>query len=159
MMSENVAGFLETIDGEADFVERFVRILENERARLIEGRTEALAAIVEEKEILAARLNELTQRRNRYLLEHGFTSDTRGMEAWLARHPEYGDALAVWQRTLSLAAQAKELNHLNEQLIRTHIQHIRQALEILLRKENPLNLYGSDGRSTALGDQQINDSV
>jgi hypothetical protein len=39
------------------------------------------------------------------------------------------------------------------------MQFTGQALEILLRKEGKLDLYGPDGRSTTSGDRQINDAV
>ncbi|MDR2164321.1 MAG: flagellar protein FlgN [Zoogloeaceae bacterium] len=158
-MAEYLAGFLEIIIQEADFVERFVRLLEQEKVLLTEGRTEALVAAVKDKEQLAAKLNDLTQRRGRYLADNGFAPNRAGMESWSARHPGQEQAIAAWNRTLALAARAKELNRLNGQLIELHMQYTGQALEILLRKENRLDLYGPDGRSTASGDRRIDDAV
>ncbi|MDR3300239.1 MAG: flagellar protein FlgN [Candidatus Accumulibacter sp.] len=158
-MTAPLAEFLKIAASEADFVEQFVRLLEQEKTLLTEGRTEALAAVVEKKEQLAAKLNALTQQRGRHLAEHGFTPDRNGMTSWSDRHPEQKEAIAAWNRTLSLAARAQELNRLNGQLIQLHMQHTGQALEILLRKDNGLDLYGPDGRSTALGNQQINDTI
>jgi flagella synthesis protein FlgN len=160
IMAEDISGFLEVVAGEADFVERFVRLLEREKDLLSEGRTDVLAAAVEEKEKLAARLNELTRQRSRHLVDSGFTPDRRGMDAWLVRHPERGEALVVWNRTQSLAARAKELNRLNGQLVQLHLQGIGQALEILSRREeDQLDLYGPDGRPTASEGPQINDAA
>jgi flagella synthesis protein FlgN len=158
-MAAQLSEFFKIVASEADFVERFVRLLEREKTLLTEGRTEALAATVEEKEPLAAKLNELTQQRGRHLADHGFTPDRNGMASWSAQYPEQKEALAAWHRTLSLAAQAQELNRLNGQLIQLHMQHTGQALEILLRKDSGLDLYGPDGRSMALGNQQINDTI
>jgi flagellar biosynthesis/type III secretory pathway chaperone len=82
------------------------------------------------------------------------------MDAWSARHPEQEEAIAAWNRTQSLAAQAKELNRLNGQMIQLHLQYIGQALEILSRKEEgQLDLYGPDGRPTASKGPQINDAA
>ena len=159
-MTEDISGFLETIADEADFVERFIRLLEHEKDLLSAGHTEGLAAAVEEKETLAQKLDALTQQRGRYLVDHGFSPDRRGMDAWLARNPEQEKAIAAWNRTQSLAAQAKELNGLNGQLVQLHMQYTGQALEILSRKEeNRPNLYGPDGRPTALESPQINDAA
>jgi flagella synthesis protein FlgN len=158
-MAEDISGFLGIITREADFVEQFIRLLEQEKTLLTLGRTEALASAVEEKERLAAKLNELTQQRGRYLLDQGFSPDRKGMESWSARHPEQKETVAAWNRTLSLTAQAKELNRLNGQLIRLHMQHTGQALEILLRKESKLDLYGPDGRSTAPETPKINAKI
>jgi flagella synthesis protein FlgN len=158
-MSAELSGFLETVSSETDFVERFIRLLEQEKTLLTEGRINDLAATVGEKEKLAVKLNALTQQRGRYLLEQGFTPDRKGMTSWSARHPEHKEAIAAWERTMSLSVQAKELTRLNGQLIQLHMQHTGQALEILSRKESRLDLYGPDGRSTAPGNQQINDKV
>ncbi|MDR2787788.1 MAG: flagellar protein FlgN [Candidatus Accumulibacter sp.] len=158
-MAEDISGFLETVNGEAEAVERFVHLLEHEKELLTEGRAERLAAVVEEKEELAARLDDLTRQRGRYLADNGFTPDRKGMDDWSARHPAREKVIAAWNRTLSLAARAKELNRLNGQLVDLHMQYTDQALEILTRKEGWLDLYGPDGRSTASGGPQINDVV
>jgi flagellar biosynthesis/type III secretory pathway chaperone len=154
-MTADLSGFLASIVGEADAIVRFVRLLERENALLAEGRSGELAAAVEEKEQLAARLNEWTQRRGRWLAELGFSPDRAGMEAWAARSPEQREAIAAWRRTLSLAARAKEQNRVNGQLIRLHMQFAGQALDVLLRKESHLDLYGPDGRSTNSSGQKI----
>jgi flagella synthesis protein FlgN len=158
-MAEDISGFLEIVTSEADFVEQFIRLLEQEKTFLSKGRTEALTDVVEKKEQLAAKLNELTQQRGRYLLDHGFDPDRKGMESWSARHSEQKETMAAWNRTLSLSAQAKELNRLNGQLIQLHMQYTGQALDILLRKESRLDLYGPDGRSTTSEIRKIDDAI
>ena len=158
-MTADIPGFLKVVAEEADFVERFVRLLEEEKALLTEGRTEALAAAIEKKEALAAELDALARQRGDYLAAGGFSPDRAGMESWSASHPGQTEVLAAWNRSLSLAARAKELNRVNGQLIRLHLRHTGEALEILLRKEDPLDLYGPDGRATASGDQRIDDAV
>jgi flagellar biosynthesis/type III secretory pathway chaperone len=158
-MAADFSGFLETIAGEADSIARFVRLLERENALLAEGRTDELPAAVEEKEWLAAQLNELTQRRGRWLVELGFSPDRQGMEAWAARYPEQKEAIAAWHRVLSLAARAKEQNRVNGQLIQLHMQFAGQALDVLQRKESHLDLYGPDGRSTNPSGRKIDAAV
>jgi flagella synthesis protein FlgN len=158
-MAMDLSGFLKIVAEEADCVEHFVRLLEEEKVLLTEGRTEALATAVEKKEELAARLNALARQRGDYLADDGFSPDRAGMESWSVRHPEQGEALAAWKRSLSLAAQAKEINRVNGQLIRLHLQRTGAALEVLLRRESRLDLYGPDGRAAASGDQRIDDAV
>jgi len=114
---------------------------------------------VKEKEALAAELNELTRERGRLLAEAGLTPDRAGMEGWLARHPEQEEACAAWNRTLAGAAQAKEINRLNGELIRMQMEIAAQALEILQRKESRLDLYGPDGRSTSPSPSRIDHAV
>jgi flagella synthesis protein FlgN len=158
-MTADISGFLKIVADEADLVERFVRLLEEEKTLLAEGRTEDLAAALEEKEELAVRLNELARQRGDHLADDGFSPDRAGMVSWSARRPEQKETIAAWNRTLSLATQAKEINRVNGQLIRLRLQHTGEALEVLLRKESRLNLYGPDGRTAAPGDRQIDDAV
>lgn len=158
-MAEDLSGFLKIIIREADLVERFVGLLEREKDLLSGGRTEALAAAVEEKEQLAEKLNALTQQRGHYLVKNGFTADRAGMASWTAVHPQQKEAVTAWERTLSLTARAKELNRVNGQLIQLHMQYTDQALEILQRKESRLDLYGPDGQPAASGGRRIDDAV
>jgi flagella synthesis protein FlgN len=158
-MSEDLSGFLETVTREAEAVAQFIRLLEQEKAFLTAGRTESLVSAAEEKERLAAKLNELTQQRVRYLRDRGFAPDRQGMASWLDEHPGQKETMAAWNRTLSLSGQAKELNRLNGQLIHLHMQYTGQALEVLSRKESRLDLYGPDGRSTTSEIPKIDDAI
>jgi len=158
-MATAAAEFLKAVSDEANLVRQFVGLLEQEKAILTEGKTDELPAIAGEKEKVAASLNELSRQRNSHLAASGFASDRKGMDAWAAQHPEKKETISAWNNTLSLAAQAKELNRLNGQLIQLRMQYTSQALEILRRKESTLDLYGPDGLSTPLGDRQINDAV
>jgi flagellar biosynthesis/type III secretory pathway chaperone len=158
-MTANPADFPKTVAEEAEFIERFVHLLEEEETLLNEGRTEALAEAIEKKEELAAKLNALSRQRGDYLADHGFSPDRAGMESWSAAHPEQKETIAAWGRTLLLTVRAKELNRVNGQLIRLRLQHTGEALKVLLREEGRLDLYGPDGRATTPGDQRINDAV
>lgn len=149
----------QVLASEADLVKRFVALLQQEKLALTAGATDALPALAEEKDSLAASLNEFSRQRNDYLATHGFAPDRQGMDAWCAKHPGQRDAISAWNLTLSLAAQAKELNNLNGQLVELRMQYNSQALEILRRRENTLDLYGPDGRSTGPGDRKIDDAV
>lgn len=151
--------FLQAVAAEAGQIKQFVEILEKEKSALTDGRIDELPAIAADKERLAANLNELSRLRNSHLATLGLAPDRQGMDAWFAQNPEQKDAASAWNRTLSLATQAKELNRLNGQLIQLRMQYNSQALEILLRKESALDLYGPDGRATALGDRKIDDAV
>lgn len=158
-MAGALTDFLQAVAAEAGRIKQFVELLEREKSALTDGRIDELPAIAADKEKLAANLNELARLRNSHLATLGFAPDRQGMDAWSAQHPEQKDTASAWNRTLSLAAQAKELNRLNGQLIQLRMQYNSQALEILQRKESTLDLYGPDGRAAALGDRKINDAV
>ena len=158
-MAPVVSEFPQVVSDEASLVQQFVELLVLEQEILTKGKTDELPAIAKIKEKLAAELNELSRLRNGLLVSLGLPSDRSGMEAWSAANPLQKETIAAWNQTLSLAARAKELNHRNGQLIQLRMKYNSQALEILLRKENNLDLYGPDGRSSTLSERRINDAV
>ena len=147
---------LKTVASEAQQIQQFVDLLEEEQSSLKEGSTEALPSIAEQKQNLAAQLNNLARRRNDLLLILGHTADRAGMDAWAEEYPQAADE---WSKTLALATKAREINHLNGKLIQMRMQHNSRALDILLRKENTLDLYGPDGKASGQGDRRIDDAV
>ncbi len=158
-MPATLASFLDTIARESECVELFAKLLDSEKALLTAGNVEGLAPLIEEKEALALRLEALARQRDHYLADNGLSSDRNGMTAWLSAHPGQMETEAAWKRTLTAAARARETNRLNGQLIQIHQQFTGQALDILTRRDSPLNLYGPDGRTAPPGDRQINDTV
>jgi flagella synthesis protein FlgN len=158
-MTAVVSEFRQAVSKEANLVQQFVELLEQEQEVLTKGLTDELPAIAESKEKLAAELNELSRQRNALLVSLGFPTDRPGMEAWATANPLQKETIAAWSQTLSLAARAKNLNLRNGQLIQLRMKDNAQALEILMRKENNLDLYGPDGRSSAPGERRIDDAV
>lgn len=158
-MAAAVSEFQHAISKEVDLVRQFVELLEQEQEVLTNGKTDALPAIAESKEKLAAALNELSRQRNGFLISLGFPPDRPGMVSWTAANLVQTETIAAWNQTLSLAARAKDLNLRNGQLIQLRMKHNAQALEILMRKENNLDLYGPDGRSSTPGERRIDDAV
>jgi len=158
-MTAAVSEFQKAISRESNLVKQFVQLLEKEQDVLTNGRTDELPAIAESKEKLAAALNELSLQRNLFLTSLGFPPDRPGMESWTAANTGQIETLTAWNQTLVSAARAKDLNLRNGQLIQLRMKYNSQALEVLMRKENNLDLYGPDGRSSALGDRRIDDAV
>lgn len=147
------------IEAEAIVVEQFVDVLRLEQVALGNGSTDELPLLAEQKTGLATQLNTLTTQRNALLASQGFEADRAGIETWCAINPGAKSTSATWLKTLSLAAEARELNRLNGELIGIRMQYNAQALEILHRSETSLNLYGPDGQSKTKGGRRINDAV
>lgn len=147
------------LSAEAEAIRQFVEVLQREQAVLASGDTDALPAFAEQKDKLATQLSELARQRNAMLVAQGCTPDRSGMERWLASRPGHKNIDAIWKKLLSLAGEARELNRLNGELIQMRLQYNSKALEILLRKEESLDLYGPDGLSKPLDDRRINDAV
>lgn len=148
-----------TVDSELKAVRSFVELLQLEQDCLRDGDIEALTDIVERKTAVATELSACAAARNSCLASRKLASDRPGVEAWLTAHPEDEAVRSSWQTLLELAAEARELNRLNGELLRVRSQHNAQALEALLGASRPLQLYGPDGHTSALGSNRLRDAV
>lgn len=151
--------FLQAMSAEAEAVQQFVDLLKLEQTSLSNGNTDNLPEFAEQKSKLAVHLNSLAAQRNASLAAQGFAADRAGIEAWCATFPDEQHASSTWRTILSLAAEARELNRLNGELIQMRMQYITKALEALQSGNKSLDLYGPDGQSTTAGHGRINHSV
>ncbi|WP_319240749.1 flagellar protein FlgN [uncultured Propionivibrio sp.] len=142
---------LQTLTSESELVSLFISLLEKEQASLVEGQTETLPQIAEEKGRAADRLTAVGDERNRLLAEEGLAGGPSGIEAWCARHPLEKSIVSKWAEVLDKARRAKDLNQLNGNLITLRMQHTARALEALRSASRPLDLYGPDGQSAGTG--------
>ena len=149
---------LSLLQNEAELIAQFTALLQQEQNALRQGSIEGLASFSEQKIPLTTQLETLAAERDAWLLTQGFASGRQGLEAWLGKQTSLS-AANTWQQTLALAAEARELNRLNGELIRMHMQHTAGALEILQSSERSFDLYGPDGKSSPLGTSRINDAV
>lgn len=130
---------------ESRLVERFISLLEQEQQLLFENAADRLQELVEAKSVVATDLAASSTARDRALEHMGFAQGRMGMEAWL----ETQDGLPArteWSSLLVMAAEARALNELNGQLIRTRMQSNNKALSVLLAAANEAATYGPDGQ-------------
>lgn len=126
----------------------FAKILKLEQAALIEGDTDQLGKITEEKSLIIKQLTELEKIRKTSLVEAGFDTDLNGMEAYLSKLDASDNISGVWFELMEISKQAKEFNRTNGLLINRHLNRNQAALNILHRKDPSANLYGPNGQST-----------
>ena len=143
---------------EADAVSAFVFLLQQEQTALKSGDADALPAIVEKKAAAACQLAPISASRNEVLARSGLSGDRDGMAAWLEKHPQDAAARRHWEKLQALAAEARELNRVNGELIRLRMNHNAQMLEALLAS-NRQDLYGADGQTSASATRRIIDSA
>lgn len=146
------------LGAEADTVSAFIFLLREEQEALKTGNADALPAIVERKNKVAASLAAQATARNTELARVGCSGDRKGMIEWLSRQPADSDAHASWQRLLALAEEAQELNRLNGELIRLRMSHNAQLLETLLAA-NRQDFYSADGQASSSTTRRIIDSA
>ena len=155
----DAARLLQSLKSETETVSLFVELLRQEQSALSQGHTDDLPALVEQKNQLAERLGNLAAQRNALLAEQKFAADRPGIDTWCSRYPLETSVADVWSKILTLAAEAKELNRLNGDLIALRMRHNALTLEALRGGNQTLSLYGPDGQSMPQGSRRINDSV
>lgn len=148
-----------TVEAEADAVLHFVELLKLEQEALANGETDKLIQFAENKGSISSELGALATQRNALLATLGLAVDRTGVEAWIARHPTNTRLPKAWARILSQAAEARELNRVNGELIQIRMLHNTQALATLLSASRSLNLYGPDGQTAPSNNRRIDDAV
>ena len=126
-------------------LQAFVELLKQEQALLKSESGEALLALVETKNALAAELGQQAQGREQQLAALGLPAGRAGMTDWLDRHARPAER-PLWDTFLKLAGEARDLNLLNGKLIGLHMQHNQQALAALTAAADRATTYGPDGQ-------------
>lgn len=147
------------IPAEGKAVAVFVALLKEEQTALQQGDIEALDAIVAKKTPLSAELDSIAGRRRAALEETGFPGNREGVERWLSTSPEGPAVRAAWKALLALAAEARELNRVNGELIGLRLRNNTQALQALLGAVPREELYGPDGRPTPPSGNRVIDAA
>lgn len=127
-------------------VQEFVGLLQEEQRLLTANDIDPLLALVERKSAQALRLNELSNICRRHLEKISAALDHREIEAWLETHCKQG--LPIWHEVRTLAAQAKQINDVNGELIMMKSRYNQQTFAALCGAVDQANLYGSDGKSS-----------
>lgn len=156
--SDDRTAMRQTIDGEVNLLAQFVALLRREQSSLSQGVADDLPELAEQKNGLVIQLNQLSAQRAVLLGAHGIPATRAGIDAWCAQADD-ADTTDAWQEVLQLAAEARELNRVNGELIQIRMQFTAKALEALGGAKNSLELYGPDGQSTKAGGRRINDAV
>lgn len=123
--------------------------LADEERALIEGDADRLARLnVVKLERLHA-TSDLTRSRLDALRAAGFTPDTAGMVAWLARHGA-ASTQTDWQSLQALEDEARACNQRVGQLIDMRLSATRQSLHVLMHAATGRNgLYDQAGQAVA----------
>lgn len=154
-----MAALADSIAAEAGLVSTFVRLLGEEQEILKNGHPDALPPLIERKTATALELAAVSASRNMILRQAGFAADRAGMESWLKANPADQAVHDQWNKLQTLAAEAKELNRVNGELIQLRMQNNSQALEVLIAAANRQDLYGADGQASQAATRRIIDSA
>ncbi|MDR2925159.1 MAG: flagellar protein FlgN [Azoarcus sp.] len=136
------------LEAESSQLKKFIDLLEREEAILVSGNTDALLPITKEKDERYRQLQQLHDDRSMLASRYRRGRGDTAMRSLFADMPK---ALARWDEVLSLAAHAKERNHVNGQLITRHMQHNQAALSVLLSAADHPQFYDAGGHSRPSG--------
>ncbi|MYZ44901.1 flagella synthesis protein FlgN [Schauerella aestuarii] len=138
-MTASLDRLVETIQTESTALDRFVTILEAERAILGQrDKLSELDSITHSKAALSEELAACAVKRNEILTELGEAQGYKGMNAIADTNAAVASAWAYLQ---DVAVQANQLNSGNGAIVQVHLSDTQQALEAL----RALSTGGSPG--------------
>lgn len=130
----------------------FNQVLQTEQDALVQGNIDPLLELARIKSEKVVLLSQLAEKRTRFLSAQGCSQDRGGMAKWLQQfgggNPQITE---LWQKLLTLAENAQQLNQINGGLIDTRLRNNQQAFAILQSAAKQTALYGPDGQTQALG--------
>lgn len=139
---------LSLLADEAAHLRGFVDLLSREETLLLEGQTDALLALAQEKTTRYRALQQINDNRSHLLGQLGLTVSDDTIRTLCGNAP---DAAKHWDAVLELAREAQARNARNGVLINERMQHNQAALTTLLSAADQPQLYGADGQSRPTG--------
>lgn len=136
------------IEAEAIQLREFIALLEQEEALLGSGDTDALLALVPDKNERYRRLQRLSDDRALLLGRLGLVTTDASIRSLLDGLPR---VLGRWDEVLGLARTASERNAINGKLILERMAHNQAALSVLLSAADQAPLYDAEGHTRAVG--------
>lgn len=136
------------IEAEAIQLREFIALLEQEEALLSSGDTDALLALVPDKNERYRRLQRLSDDRALLLGRLGLVTTDASIRSLLDGLPR---VLGRWDEVLGLARTANERNAINGKLILERMAHNQAALSVLLSAADQAPLYDAEGHTRAVG--------
>ncbi len=140
------------IEAEAIQLKEFITLLEQEEALLSSGDTDALLALIPDKNERYRRLQRLSDDRSLLLGRLGLVTTDASIRGLLDGLPR---VLARWNEVLDLARTASERNTINGKLILERMAHNQAALTVLLSAADQPPLYDAEGHTRAVGGRRM----
>lgn len=145
------------IDTEVRALAAFVGLLRVEQDQLKAGETGDLVRLAAEKDQLIKELLEVSGKRDAAMTAAGLANDAGSLARWANSGGPAAEALL--RQLLAFAAEARELNQLNGQLVALRLAHTRAALAALSPNASEPGLYGSSGQTTTPTGYRLIDSA
>lgn len=145
MLAADFPELLTALADELTAVQNFVGLLQQEQTLLMENSIDQLSALTEQKSAQALHLNVLVEHRLHVLGNYMPGAEAAAVMAWFEANCTA--CLAQWQQIHDLTEQARQLNHINGELIQMKLRYAQQSLAVLTRAVSQANLYGPTGQT------------
>lgn len=144
---------VKNLEAELRAFQDFIQVLQTEQDALVQGNVDPLLELARIKSEKVVLLSQLAESRARFLSAQGYSQEQGSLTKWLNQQRDRGNPhiAELWQRLLTLAENAQQLNQINGSMIDTRLRNNQQALAILQVAANQIALYGPDGQTQALG--------
>lgn len=146
--SAQASTFFTLLEAEKQLLEKFVLLLKDEQAVLVNGGKENLTPLTQNKVTLADTLTQQGEKRSAFMSTAGIPLDRNGLNQWLGEQTE--PLQTLWRSFIELAGEAKTLNDLNGRLVAERLSNNQQAIQTLMSVANRPATYGPDGQTSAI---------
>lgn len=130
-------------------LEIFIPLLEAEQQALQTGQVDNLPEISRNKSEQLLKLSQFGSNRDNMLRQAEIISERGELTRFLDSGPR--SLRENWDKLVTLAKRAQELNQFNGALIAAMLKHNQQALAILHDAMRQNTLYGPDGHARSIG--------
>lgn len=138
--------FRNVLRQEAEEVERLLEALNREHEVLLSRDTDAISAVVAEKEEALGRLNALAGQRKALLKQAGYSDDKAGFSAFLESDSS-GTMTELWHSLEEGLRACQQQNQINGMMLESSRQQTEQMLQLLLGHGHKTELYDQRGSS------------
>lgn len=128
---------------ELEHTESFIALLKREQLALINGDIEALTLLSTEKTAIVNQLMLLHEKRSQLLTDSN--TPVNSMEFDVLPSSDQISVAGIAQKCQTLLQSAKQLNQINETILRQWLQQTRQSLRVLRSAVGQAELYNPKG--------------
>jgi flagellar biosynthesis/type III secretory pathway chaperone len=135
----------EILKRELDASEQLQQLLVAERKAITDRDIPAFEALVDKKRLLLEHFARYEKERMVLLDSSGINHGPESMDDYIKRCPADKRLPDLWKKLFSLAAECRDHNRQNHQLVEVFSTHTSKALHILRGEVTDQNVYGPDG--------------
>jgi flagella synthesis protein FlgN len=133
------------LNQELDASTQLKQLLATEKQAITERDIPAFEATMDKKRLLLERFAQYEQERISLLESGGIIHGTDSMDEYIKKYHADDRLRDLWQQLLSVAADCRDHNRQNHQLVELFSAHTNKALRVLRGESTDQNVYGPDG--------------